>query len=56
VLSLVVGFGGGLDNWLGNGQIKPLEYEALNGLQEVQEGLDRLESGSVRKKLVTYVT
>ncbi|KAK7597450.1 hypothetical protein V3481_004034 [Fusarium oxysporum f. sp. vasinfectum] len=47
---------GGLDNWLGNGQIKPLEYEALNGLQEVQEGLDRLESGSVHKKLVTYVT
>lgn len=47
---------GGLDNWLGNGQIKPLEYEALNGLQEVQEGLDRLESGSVHKKLVAYVT
>ncbi|EXL91577.1 hypothetical protein NOF04DRAFT_17806 [Fusarium oxysporum II5] len=47
---------GGLDNWLGNGQIKPLEYEALNGLQEVQEGLDRLKCGSVHKKLVTYVT
>ncbi|KAM0084779.1 hypothetical protein ACKRZS_002960 [Fusarium odoratissimum] len=47
---------GGLDNWLGNGQIKPLEYEALNGLQEVQEGLDRLKCGSAHKKLVTYVT
>ncbi|KAF5655296.1 NAD-dependent alcohol dehydrogenase [Fusarium sp. NRRL 25303] len=47
---------GGLDKWLGNGQITPLELEALNGLQEVQEGLDRLENGTVHKKLVTYVT
>ncbi|KAF5978728.1 hypothetical protein FBULB1_6045 [Fusarium bulbicola] len=35
---------GALDDWLGDGQIIPLEYEALVGLQEVQEGLDRLES------------
>ncbi|KAI7760680.1 hypothetical protein LZL87_007892 [Fusarium oxysporum] len=47
---------GSLDEWLGTGKIRPLEYEVLNGLQEVQEGLDRLESGSVHKKLVTYVT
>lgn len=47
---------GGLDKWLGNGQITPLEFEVLNGLQKVQEGLDRLESGTVHKKLVTHVT
>lgn len=47
---------GGLDKWLGNGQITPLEFEVLDGLQEVQEGLDKLESGTVHKKLVTYVT
>ncbi|SCV36857.1 uncharacterized protein FFB14_06288 [Fusarium fujikuroi] len=47
---------GGLDNRLGSGQITPLEFEVLNGLQKVQEGLDRLESGTVHKKLVTHVT
>ncbi|KAL2690110.1 hypothetical protein Neosp_004178 [[Neocosmospora] mangrovei] len=46
---------GNLDQWLESGHITPLEYEELDGLESVQDGLEALESGTARKKLVTYV-
>lgn len=46
---------GNLDGWLKSGHITPLEYEELDGLESVQDGLEALESGTARRKLVTYV-
>ncbi|WAO86359.1 PKS-ER domain-containing protein [Fusarium falciforme] len=46
---------GNLDQWIKSNQITPLEYEELDGLKSVQDGLEVLESGKARRKLVTYI-
>ncbi|KAI8681161.1 PKS-ER domain-containing protein [Fusarium keratoplasticum] len=46
---------GNLDEWLKSNQITPLEYEELDGIESVQDGLEVLESGTAHRKLVTYV-
>ncbi|UPK96536.1 hypothetical protein LCI18_007471 [Fusarium solani-melongenae] len=46
---------GNLDEWLKSNQITPLEYEELDGLESVQDGLEVMESGTTHRKLVTYV-
>ncbi|KAL6362007.1 hypothetical protein LRP88_05490 [Fusarium phalaenopsidis] len=47
---------GDLDQWIKSDQITPLEYEELDGLKSVQNGLEALESGKARRKLVTTLT
>ncbi|KAJ4234620.1 hypothetical protein NW759_001614 [Fusarium solani] len=46
---------GNLDQWIKSNQITPLEYEELDGLESVQDGLEVLESGTAHRKLVMYV-
>ncbi len=48
-------FWGNLTKWLKNGDIKPLEYETIGGLDKVGEGLNRLKNGEYKSKLVVKI-
>lgn len=41
---------GELPHWLESGQIRPLEFEVIGGLDDVPEGLKRLEEGRARTR------
>ncbi|CZR56773.1 uncharacterized protein PAC_06662 [Phialocephala subalpina] len=44
-----------LTQWLKDGDITPLKYETIRGLQSVNEGLGRLKNGEYKSKLVVEV-